>query len=174
MVLTLAALPGCTCEGRWGSLGDLATDTGTDGGSGGNEGGSSEPGSVLWTRTFDGGRIERGRGIAVDGADNVIVVGQVEAGQANDIWVRKYDSEGTELWTRTYDGGSNDNGSGVATDSEDNVLVVGETKNGFWMRKYDPSGTELWTRIDDTAYFRRTSRLVFVVSAPPHAQYHNA
>jgi uncharacterized delta-60 repeat protein len=112
-------------------------------------------GAEVWTQTFDdpGGGQDQANGVAIDGADNVLVVGQVRvAAGDNDIWVRKYDASGAEQWTQTHDGPANgsDDGRAVAADSEGNVIVAGyvsdpDDNDDIWVRKYDTGGSEVWT-----------------------------
>ena len=113
-------------------------------------------GDVVWTKTYNGvaNTGDRGCGIAVDGSGNVYVTGaETVAGEASNVWVRKYDSDGDVLWTRTYNGTDNDDdiGYGIAVDESGNVYVVGcemtiaEAAN-IWVRKYDTDGDVVWTR----------------------------
>lgn len=112
-------------------------------------------GGELWSTAIDGpsGGADVGLGVAVDGSDNVVLTGYVRVGTAdNDIFVAKYDGNGTQLWTDQVGGPDNldDRGEAVAIDADDNVVVAGHIANeGFnddvWFRKYDASGTELWT-----------------------------
>ena len=112
-------------------------------------------GSVTWTQTFDGPFLDddRGCGVAVDGSDNVLVVGdQVpEAGNA-DIWIAKLDASGSSQWTVTVDGAENatDNAYDVAADNSGNVYVAGHIRdavndNDIWVGSYDSDGVERWT-----------------------------
>jgi hypothetical protein len=113
-------------------------------------------GDVLWTRTYNdaANQDDFGYGIAVDGDGNVYVTGsETVTGEASNVWVRKYDSDGDVLWTRTYNGTDNDDdiGYGIAVDESGNVYVVGyemtiaEAAN-IWVRKYDSDGDVVWTR----------------------------
>jgi len=113
-------------------------------------------GDVIWTRSYNGpaNDYDEGCGIAVDGSGNVYVTGSAAVSlEHDDIWVRKYNSEGDELWTQTHNDTANrlDEGSGIAVDGNGNVYVTGyEYVNGqdwnIWVRKYDSDGNELWTR----------------------------
>ncbi len=126
-------------------------------------------GAELWSDTFDGSEstFDAAYGVAVDDAGNVLVAGTTDESPPStgcataDVWIRKYDPEGTELWTRIVDGpqGANDGARGVAVDSAGNVVVAGEIDYGpradgidsrLWVRKYDPEGAEIWTDTFDT------------------------
>lgn len=111
-------------------------------------------GGELWTATHDGeGESDEGNGIAADASGNVIATGfHTLATVGRDVWVRKYDPDGSELWTATYNApqDGSDAGRGVAVDGDDAVIVSGSIFRGsqsdnVWVRKYDADGNELWT-----------------------------
>lgn len=84
-----------------------------------------------------------GRGVAVDSAGAVVVVGAqvVDSDDGTyETWVRKYDADGDELWTWNDgpDLASHFGASGVAVDSEDRVVVVGDWGAQGWMQKFAP------------------------------------
>jgi hypothetical protein len=112
-------------------------------------------GDVIWTRTYNGpaNDWDFGYGIAVDGTGNVYVTGSVTVSlEDEDIWGRKYNSEGDEVWTRTHNGTANpfDEGYGIAVDGSGNVYitgcedVIGQGTN-IWVRKYNTEGDVVWT-----------------------------
>ncbi len=116
-------------------------------------------GFEIWTSTYNSPNngSDFGHGIAVDNAGNVYVIGDEyrdDLGQRNNIWTRKYDSNGFEIWTSTYNSPNNGDeyGKGIAVDSSGNVYVIG-TENrsdlgqswNIWTRKYDSNGFEIWT-----------------------------
>ena len=110
---------------------------------------------MLWEKTFEGG--EYARGVAVDGYDNIIVVGESK-GANEDFLTIKYDSNGNKLWSIRYDGGADDHARGVAVDSENNIIVTGDTWKGedyaedYLTIKYGvalPSGAAITISFDD-------------------------
>jgi uncharacterized delta-60 repeat protein len=116
----------------------------------------------LWTQTHEGGAgsDDAAYGIASDSAGNVLVAGYVEETDTNaDIWVRKYDPDGTEIWTVTHDGGisADDRAFDIAVGADDGPVVVGRTQMAegnadVWVHMLDASGVEVWTQtFDDPA-----------------------
>jgi len=115
-------------------------------------------GATMWTKSADhmlGNDIWRG--VAIDGAGEIGVVGEVyEVAGLSAIKIARYSADGDELWSdiQDSDGGDNDIGHGVAFDAGNNLIAVGEeyTANDFaraWVRKYDPMGAQRWTQIFD-------------------------
>jgi len=97
----------------------------------------------LWTRTFGGSSTDYGRAIAIDGFDNLYIVGTFRetvdfdptggtdphsCTGREDSFITKLDSDGEYLWTRTI-GGSGGSGwvqtNSVATDTSGNVYITG-------------------------------------------------
>lgn len=113
-------------------------------------------GDTLWTRRFDAADHDPAAGVAIDNADNIIVVGSTYTDTTySAIRIVKYDPDGNILYTRTHTSGDKDIGefgAGVATDSKNNIVVAGN-RNSNWgdyiTFKYDSSGNLLWTRTYD-------------------------
>jgi len=128
-----------------------------------------ELGVKQWTRllgaNLTGGRTSA-RGAAVDSNGNIFIAGYTRValpgnslnGNA-DLFLAKYDSDGTRLWVRQLgQGGQFTFGSAVAVDGDGNAIVVGNAggdldgqssignDDGFVV-KYDGNGTRLWTRL---------------------------
>jgi uncharacterized protein (TIGR03437 family) len=120
-------------------------------------------GTALWTRQFGTADIDRAVGVAAD-ASGIYVLGETDgalpgqsyAGGLFDIFLRKYDANGTELWTRQFGSTGFEFAGGVAADSS-GVYLVGATSGSLpgasnssgydaFVRKYSPAGAELWTR----------------------------
>ncbi|MDP1677342.1 MAG: SBBP repeat-containing protein [Bacteroidota bacterium] len=112
-------------------------------------------GDTIWTRRFNVSSYDHARGVAVDKAGNIIVVGETTTDTATngDIQVVKYNPNGDTLWTRRYGKPKERNSTGgVAIDSRGSIIITGfenSTEYGFYNYvtvKYDSNGTLLWTR----------------------------
>lgn len=112
-------------------------------------------GNELWTRSENEHHagIAAGHAVATDSADNVLVTGLITTPRGDfDLWVGKYDPDGTLLWHNVEGTEHNEVGEGIAADSAGNVVVAGWTEGGsprqqnLLVTKYDPEGRLLWTR----------------------------
>jgi cysteine-rich repeat protein len=112
-------------------------------------------GVELWTHTHDNAEAleDRAEGVAVDGDDNVIVVGwETSSTSGGRWWVRKLAPDGAELWTEVDEGDTSEGmrANAVATTDSGDIAVVGSVvAAGFGaavVRKYDADGDERWTR----------------------------
>ena len=80
--------------------------------------------------------------VAMDLEGNVLVTGEVAAGNGADIYTAKYAaSDGHLLWEKSYNGAGNNNdvGNAVAVDSAGNVVVTGFSVGGA------PAGAGMYT-----------------------------
>jgi hypothetical protein len=121
-------------------------------------------GHEVWTRQFGTPERDLPKGVGLDDAGNVYVVGQTFGslpGQASgggwDAFVRKYSPAGEELWTRQFGGGGAESAAAVRVDHAGNAYVVGgtraalpgQTNIGDWdafLVKFDPAGRTVWSR----------------------------
>ena len=124
-------------------------------------------GNALWTEQIDTGGSEEGVAVATDSSGNIYITGYTDAdldGYVNqgedDIFLAKYDANGTKLWAKELGTRGDEEGMSVATDSLGNVYVTGWTtgdldgnknQGGTWpvdafLIKYDTNGTKLWTK----------------------------
>jgi len=101
-------------------------------------------GATQWTRTYDSGGIDAIFDLTIDGADNIYITGieGYETASGGQVWIRKYNKDGSEIWTWNYNYGSSlDYGEGIALTPENDIVVAGmitdpvENKN-IWIRKY--------------------------------------
>jgi len=112
--------------------------------------------TVVWTRNVNGpaSDIDAAHALALAPNEDLYVVGsRTDPGEARNIWIRKYDSNGNTKWTRVVDGSgsSSDDARGVAVDVTGNLYVVGYISPStgsprIWIRKYTSSGVKIWTR----------------------------
>ena len=88
-------------------------------------------GTVAWRVPFDrSGRADRGRAVAVDGSDHVIVTGYAANATNTDVYTVKYDKDdGHVIWQDIYNGPAN--GNDVATS-----VVVDRTNNAVYVAGY--------------------------------------
>jgi hypothetical protein len=156
----------------------VAGDTGGDidgGGIGTNAGGSdlflakyAANGNLIWIRQFGTAGTEYAYGVAIDSAGNAYVAGTTDndidgagpevSGGGIDVFVVKYDADGTRGWISQFGGASGEETRGVAVDGSGNVYVTGftygdidgagpQTSAGgadFFLAKYNASGTRQW------------------------------
>ncbi len=131
-------------------------------------------GKALWGRSGGGILTDRGYGVAIDDAGNVIVTGHyygsstfesktvVSSGNL-DAFTAKYDSAGNLIWLKEGKGTSQVSTRGIAVDKDDNYYIVGYfgtsgkltvefdtltlTSNGqrdIFLVKYDSAGAVKW------------------------------
>jgi len=88
-------------------------------------------GVVQWAATYDGGDIDRGFAVAVDGSGNVYVAGQSWAESffgepLGYVLVIKYNASGVQQWATRYVSGVLSAGFALAVDGSGNAYVAGE------------------------------------------------
>ena len=121
-------------------------------------------GTEVWTRQFGSHERDMPKGVALDEAGNVYVVGQTFGnlpGQPSaggwDAFLRKYSASGEELWTRQFGGGGGESAASVRIDRAGNAYVVGGTRAALpgqtnigdydsFIVKFDASGGTVWVR----------------------------
>jgi hypothetical protein len=122
-------------------------------------------GTKVWTRLLGTSGKEVGYSLTtgLDGA--VYVSGDTEGaleGQTNngahDVFVTKFNPDGTKVWTRLLGTGSDEGVKALTTGSDGFIYVSGytggsldgQTSNGgndAFVTKYNPDGTKVWTRL---------------------------
>ncbi|MEJ2668119.1 MAG: SBBP repeat-containing protein [Deinococcales bacterium] len=119
---------------------------------------------ATWLRQFGSGGTDFGEGIAVAEGGHVVVAGYTSGSLGgypnaglNDVFVARFDAQGTALWVRQLGTSAQDDGYDVAVDSAGNAFVVGRTYGAMpgqasaglsdaFVAKYDVQGTLLWVR----------------------------
>ena len=100
----------------------------------------NKDGQVLWTRQIGTNAADRPYGVAVDSANNIVVVGYTSGNldgkhvtnKGNDPFVIKLASDGTVLWISQFgDGNAADRGYGLAVAQDGAIYVTGYTKGAL-------------------------------------------
>ncbi len=125
-----------------------------------------------WSQSFGASGYDHGRGCAVDGAGNSIVVGwftdlvyfdsgPVLSQGPQDAFIAKYDLSGNHLWTRSFGGDGPASALAVDVDEANNIYVTGSyegtidfgsgpvTSAGdtdIFLVKLDAGGSHLWSQ----------------------------
>jgi hypothetical protein len=89
---------------------------------------SDPDGIMVWERNVHIGDEETlGVDVAVDSSGDVYIAGQIDA----DVFVRKYDRNGTELWTSRLSTSDSDVASALVVDPSRGIYLVGWTSGTF-------------------------------------------
>jgi hypothetical protein len=113
----------------------------------------SSAGIPLWTNSYKGTGPTTNfdtppHQLAVDGSNNVVVVGCLYDNLYQTVYATtKYSSGGVPLWTNCYNGGGNGIAwaYAVAVDGSNNVVVTGNSSSDYATIKYSSAGVPLWT-----------------------------
>ena len=134
----------------------------------------SATGAHLWSTYLGGESLDKGEGIAIDGSDNVIVVGQTSGASLwtsggfdtspngqGDAYVAQLSPTGSHLWSTFLGGSKSDYALDVAVDGSGDLIVTGYTisdgwtaggfdtsLNGAWdgfVAQLGSTGTHLWS-----------------------------
>ncbi len=137
-------------------------------------------GTALWSQSYGTTAEQRGRSIATDPEDNVIVGGYFEDDvdfgggtvQNNggfDALLLKYDGSGNHLWSKAVGSGTNQLSEGLAVDGSGNIILAGQTVGGMdfgggmvgtpntnsteaFLLKVSTSGDHLWSKVFDGSF----------------------
>ncbi|WP_206751552.1 beta strand repeat-containing protein [Trichormus variabilis] len=123
-------------------------------------------GTQTWIKQFGTSSDDEATSVILDGSTNTILVtGDTSgsfAGSTNlggtDIFVSKYDTNGTQTWVKQLGTNNYDYSTGVASDSTGNIYVTGYTSYGAFagntnkgaedgfLAKYSSTGTLAWVK----------------------------
>ena len=94
-----------------------------------------------------------GLAAAVSPDNSIVVLGSVETDRGAQLWLGRYDAEGTELSSVPLADGLGVEPGAVAVDGDGNVLVVGTVgapgTRDIWVRLYDDAGALTWSDTHD-------------------------
>ena len=136
----------------------------------------STNGLVVWARQLGTSGADRTHGVATDADHNVYVTGYT-SGQLplspdthkglEDVFVAKFDQNGTHLWTRQFGSTGNDRANGIAVNAQGKVFITGEARGALsgavapgsiyqgqadlFMAKFDTNGNPLVTELYGTS-----------------------
>lgn len=123
-------------------------------------------GTKAWTKQWGTDKGEGGgRAIVVDSSGNIFVSGDTSGSLDGNTWkgntdifLTKWNANGTKAWTKQWGTASNDIGFGVGKDNNDNILVTGYTEGSLlddcfsagagdiFLTKWNSDGTKAWTK----------------------------
>lgn len=118
-------------------------------------------GALIWANIFTGsGQFDSGVDVVVDGANQILVSGSLNAGAGNTDFVTiKYNNVGTLVWSQVAGGTGNDLPKVIMVDASNNVYVgghhefsVGTTYFDFKLVKYNSSGVLQWSVTADSDF----------------------
>ena len=120
-------------------------------------------GTEVWRTQLGTSEEDQAYGIATDSDNNVYITGITEGALggtnlgSNDIFVVKFDTDGTEVWRKQLGTSGTDRANEIATDSNNNVYITGYTYGDLdgtnqggsedaFVVKYDSDGDKKWTK----------------------------
>ncbi len=139
-------------------------------------------GTVLWAKSTGGTDYDEATSVSTDGEGNVYVTGVFKSDPitfgsmmltnagGDDIFITKYNTNGTVLWAKSMGGTDDDEATSVSTDAGENVYVTGSFQSssitfgsttlinsgGGWadifITKYDSNGNVLWAKSEGGTY----------------------
>lgn len=87
----------------------------------------------------------------MDSTGNIYTTGGNFLNNIGDLFIVKYDNNGTRLWSKVYDYGQSEEGKAITVDKEGNLYVTGLTGDShhgqisnILLLKVDSNGEELW------------------------------
>ncbi len=133
-------------------------------------------GTFLWSKSFGSSGNEEAYNIATDNSGNIFITGYFAGNTLSfdstvltnaavnytDIFIAKFNPEGSLLWAKSAGGTGHEEGYSITTDASGNAFVTGyfgspsitfgnnmftNTASGyydFYIVKYDPSGNVVW------------------------------
>lgn len=108
-------------------------------------------GNCVWAKRAGGTTDDKAYAIKRDYSNNIVITGyftgtatfgtnQVVSSSSNDVFLAKYDDNGTNLWAAGDGGGGNDNGRALGVDQFNNYIIGGDIGPGALFGTFNVSG----------------------------------
>lgn len=124
-----------------------------------------------WTKQWGSITYDWVNSVAVDNNDNIFVTGytygdldgKTDLG-GKDIFLTKWNSNGTKAWTKQWGTSEDDEGASVAIDSDGNIFIMGSTRGDLdgnihtglqnaFLTKWNVDGVKVWTKQWGGSYY---------------------
>lgn len=123
-------------------------------------------GQLIWNKSFGGSSDEKVSSVVTTPDGGCLVLGYTDS-QDNglpiskgmiDVWLSKFDTNGTLIWTKTIGGSLNDYGMSICKTNDENFVIAGysESSDGdvpgnvglhdFFITKINQFGTIIWSK----------------------------
>lgn len=99
--------------------------------------------TLMWEKSYDGGKNDFANSVVCDFQDNVIVAGSTYV-KSWDFVTIKYDRNGNVVWQNIEQEEGSQQANDVAVDKQKNVIVTGIASGRYYTIKYDSDGKKLW------------------------------
>ncbi len=132
----------------------------------------SPAGNHLWSKRYGNLSGQESYAVAIDAADNIVVVGTLKGNMnfggglltslgLGDVFLAKLDPMGNHVWSKRFGDMVDQTGAGVAVDPAGNIIAVGSFAGTLnlggqnlvsaggtdaWIAKFSPAGVHLWSR----------------------------
>ncbi len=132
-------------------------------------------GTLAWVQRFGGSGEDRGNSLCVDIDDNIFVTGHCSnvatLGSINDMFVAKYQPDGTLQWIKQVNATRSASGYGITSDRSGAIYVTGEltgsgTFGGTTLTSQGAQGDAFIWKIGGETVQRDTSDALFSIIAP--------
>jgi len=99
--------------------------------------------SLMWEKSYDGGKKDLANSVVCDYQDNILVTGTSYV-KSWDFATIKYDKNGNVIWQNIEEEEGMQEAHDVAVDKQNNVLVTGVASGRFYTIKYSSDGKKQW------------------------------